>query len=291
MKIRDGFVSNSSSSSFIIKNIDSQSPFYSSMTRFLEEYRQNFLVSEEEEIISEEFEKRNILHISAKGGHNYTVEEVTSLILKDLKEGVSFKIKTLDHYEDDWEECLKEYSCVVMDISQVTSKETPSLIKREWGREWIWNPCKLQENLYNIADLDSDGDLILLLKKMEAYNQDPLFKMFANSEYVSQIAKNYAEEYYKRNELLDEYHKNWKLHKEGKALTPIFPDLPCEYLDCTKLICGWCRQHKGNVCFNVEEAINAGDIFIYAKENELDLSKIIEIEQTCQCILDAPHMG
>lgn len=311
MKIRNGFVSNSSSSSFIIKNIAPRDPRdprkgyggtslsypleyppYSSMTRFLEEYNQNVLISEEEEMASEEFEKRNVLHISAKGGHKYTVEEVATLILRDLKEGTSFKIKTLDHYEDDWEKYLEDYSCIVMDISRVISDETPSLIKKEWGEKWIWNPCKLQDELYNIADPDDGGDLITLLKKTEAYTQNPLFRMFVNSDEVQQVAKSYAEEYKTRKEMLEEYSENMKYYRDGiLSQAPTFPDLPCEYLDYTKLICGWCRQHKGNICFNVKEAVDEGNIFIYAKENELALNKIIEIEQTCQCILDAPHMG
>ena len=147
MKIRNGFVSNSSSSSFIIKDIAPREDFQknyppmSSMTDFLDsDENYNYLLEMERKGAKkrEWARKRDVYEISLNGGYKYSVKEIYDIIKK-----YKYEALCLNHYEEDWEKYLEKYDCIIMDISKVNSSQAKSLADIEWGEDYIWNKCKI----------------------------------------------------------------------------------------------------------------------------------------------------
>lgn len=293
MKIRKGFVSNSSSSSFIVKDIAPREDFQkdyppmSSMTEFLEgDENYNYLLKMKKKGVKEKewARKRNVYELSLNGGYKYSIKEIHDIIKKHKYDALC-----LDHYEEDWVKYLESYGCIIMDISKVNSSQAKSLVDVEWGEDYIWNKCKFACDPYVIG---SEEDVYDLLGSLD-YTENPLFKMFIHSEDLKTLLEERNRDTREGKKLAEAYWKEKERYEKGKISEypkhPKYPPLCNAWFD--KLLCKWCKFHHGNVCFDVERAINEGNIFIYAKDNYLDSECIGEIEQTCQCILHASHMG
>lgn len=295
MKIRNGFVSNSSSSSFIIKNIAARKdyfrdyPIMSSMTEFAKDdiWNEKATKLEQKENKSAEeqeyLDKRDIYSISLRGGHKYSVQEIYNIIKK-----YGHEAKCLESYEEDWEDYLKDYDCVIMNISNIKSEQAESIMKISWGREYIWNKCEYSEIPMYYADEQFNVEA---LKRGLSYTESPMFRIFLNTPGTNEKLKKLAEARKAWNDEIMTYYKECDKCKKENREEPSFPELPklC-YSSIDSVFCAWCRQNKGNICYNVKEAIDSGDIYVYAKENYL-FDCVDEIMETCQCIMFAPHMG
>ena len=295
MKIRNGFVSNSSSSSFIISDIKEREsynvdyPPLSSMTEYLRLRNEGFFDDDKRHKEKSFKEQRNVYHISANGGKEFTVDSIYKIIQK-----YKLHAKVLDHYEDDWKSYLEKYDCIIMDISKVNRDQAKSIIDLEGGENYIWNSCHsgCDDWSYSFMDWKNMEDLSSEKRNID-YTENPLYKMFLNSPDSEILVKECIEANKKDSEAIDKYYAEFEKYRKGEITEkPEYPTVS-EYCGVSPqyLMCKWCRNHKGNICFNVGEAIDEGKIFIYATENYLEHECIEEIEQTCQCILDAPHMG
>ena len=143
-----------------------------------------------------------------------------------------------------------------------------------------------------IPRIESTGDIRDLLNSL-GYTENPLFKMFVHSEDLRALLKERKRDTQEGEKLAEVYWKEKERYEKGEISEyPDAPKYPPLYnVGFDKLFCKWCKSHRGNICFDVERAINEGNIFVYAKENYLNSKCIGEIEQTCQCILHASHMG
>ena len=155
MKIRSGFVSNSSSSSFVIKDIQSfDCPF---------SYSGNHNSSMKKKNPSRYYK------LARSGGHHYKIRDIVKFIEKS-----GYSCNVCDSIKD-----INEYECSIVDIS----KETDESIKEKLGGYFrgdcgdvIWNPCKLL-----------DSDCLVFYNSNSSYDEkldyyeNPVFKMALNS--------------------------------------------------------------------------------------------------------------
>ena len=252
MKIRSGFVSNSSSSSFIIKDIQSFDCMYSHSGDH-----------------NSSMKKKNpsrYYKLARSGGHHYKIKDIVKFIEKN-----GYSCKVCDSVKD-----IDEYECSIVDIS----KETDESIKEKMGEYFrgdcgdiIWNPCKL---------LDSDcisfyDDISSYDKKLEYY-ENPIFKMALNSPEFEEHKKKVEE-----NKILL---AKWREDQSNPE-----PDWHYTTFDLKKYACKWCREHSGNVCFPWDRALDEGDILITAGENFFDYDFMKKLEKKFNCILYVEHDG
>ena len=252
MKIRNGFVSNSSSSSFVIKDIQ----------RFdcITSYTGNHNSSMKEKNPSRYYK------LARSGGHHYEIKDIVKFIEKN-----GYSCNVCDSIKD-----INEYECSIVDIS----KETDESIKEKLGEYFrgdcgdiIWNPCKL---------LDSDcisfsSDTSSYDKKLEYY-ENPIFKMALNSPEFEEYKKKVEE----NKSILDAWRKD---HSNPE------PDWHYTTFKLKKYACNWCREHGGNVCFPWDRALDEGDILITTGENFFDYDFMEKLEKKFNCILYVEHDG
>ena len=252
MKIRNGFVSNSSSSSFIIKDIQSfDCPF---------SYSGDHNSSMKKKNPSKYYD------LARSGGHHYEIKDVVKFIEKN-----GYSCNVCNSVKD-----INEYECSIVDIS----KETDESIKEKLGEYFrgdcgdiIWNPCKL---------LDSDcitfsSDTSSYDKKLEYY-ENPIFKMALNSPEF--------EEYKKKIEENKTILAKWREDHSNPE-----PDWHYTAFDLKEYACKWCRDHGGNVCFPWNRALDEGDILITTGENFFDYDFMEKLEKKFNCILYVEHDG
>lgn len=286
MKIRNGFVSNSSSSSFIIADIAkredafSDYPPMSSLTEYYEEwfrknsYRSNFPNKK----------AKNVYQISLSSGKTYSTDEVVSVLKK-----YGYTAKCLDHYENDWMNYLNEYSCVVMDIRDCKHEDTPELIDMEWGKNYIWNKCKYCFEGGNVWNTHEE--------KTVQYTDNPFFRFIVESNEYKDFKEKVKTAKEESDKDWDNYHKEYEKFTKGEITeAPEFPDSdkPSERLSIMSIgdiMCRICHDHKANICFDVAKAVDMGCIYIYAEDNYLSWDCIEELKNNFQCILYAEHMG
>ena len=253
MKIRNGFVSNSSSSSFVIKDIQS----FDCMSSYAGNHNSSM-------------KKKNpsrYYTLARSGGHHYKIKDIVKFI-----EQHGYSCKVCDSIKD-----IDDYDCAIVDIS----KETDESIKEKLGRYFrgdcgdiIWNPCKL---------LDSDcwsmysNDTSPYDKKPE-YFENPIFKMALNSPEFEEYKKKVEE----NKSILDAWSKDRSKPE---------PDWDYVRLDLKKYACKWCRDHGGNVCFPWDRALDEGDILITTGENCFDYEFMEKLEKKFNCILYVEHDG
>ena len=253
MKIRNGFVSNSSSSSFVIKDIQS----FDCISSYAGDYNSSM-------------KKKNpsrYYTLARSGGHHYKIKDIVKFIEQN-----GYSCHVCDSVKE-----IDEYDCAIVDIS----KETDESIKEKRGEYFrgdcgdiIWNPCKL---------LDSDcwsmysNDTSPYDKKPE-YFENPIFKMALNSPDFEEYKKKVEE----NKSILDAWHKDQSNPE---------PDWDYVRLDLNKYACKWCRDHGGNVCFPWDRALDEGDILITTGENCFDYEFMEKLEKKFNCILYVEHDG
>lgn len=256
MKIREGFVSNSSSSSFIIKNIDKR-----------EDYAFDFppISSLSERRKWEKKKGTSDVFMKSMKGQKYRLCDIEKVIKKHGCDAF-----LLDHYEENFLELMKPYECIIMSISAVTHDQTPTLCANQWGKDWIWNPCSFKPfGIY----VDNRA------KRTLNYSDNPLYRMFTNSAEF----KKATEKIEKAKTELKEY--------ENKGRNIPAKILEWAYKDMGEVMCSWCHKNGGAVCFDVARAVDEGDFYIYANENYLPYGCLEELEKRFQCIVYARHMG
>ena len=252
MKIRNGFVSNSSSSSFVIKDIQS----FDCITSYTGNHNSSM----------KEKNPSRYYKLARSGGHHYEIKDVVKFIEKN-----GYSCNVCDSIKD-----INEYECSIVDIS----KETDESIKEKLGEYFrgdcgdiIWNPCKL---------LDSDcisfsSDTSSYDKKLEYY-ENPIFKMALNSPEFEEYKKKVEE----NKSILDAWRKD---HSNPE------PDWYYTTFKLKKYACKWCRDHGGNVCFPWDRALDEGDILITTGENFFDYEFMEKLEKKFNCILYVEHDG
>ena len=167
MKIRNGFVSNSSSSSFVIKDIQS----FDCMTSHSGDHNSSM-------------KKKNpskYYNLARSGGHHYKIKDIVKFIEEN-----GYSCNVCDSVKD-----INEYDCSVVDIS----KETDESIKEKLGEYFrgdcgdiIWNPCKLLDS----ECITFSSDTSSYDKKLEYY-ENPIFKMALNSPEFEEYKKKIEE--------------------------------------------------------------------------------------------------
>ena len=252
MKIRNGFVSNSSSSSFIIKDIQS----FDCITSYTGNHNSSM----------KEKNPSRYYKLAGSGGHHYEIKDVVKFIEKN-----GYSCNVCDSIKD-----INEYECSIVDIS----KETDESIKEKLGGYFrgdcgdvIWNPCKLlNSDCISFSSGTSSYD-----KKLEYY-ENPIFKMALNSPEF--------EEYKKKIEENKIILAKWREDHSNPE-----PDWHYTTFDLKEYACKWCRDHGGNVCFPWDRALDEGDILITTGENFFDYEFMEKLEKKFNCILYAEHDG
>lgn len=282
MKTRNGFVSNSSSSSFIIADIDKRGdlltdfPPMSSLT----EYYDNWLKTASYKTKFPNKKAKDVYQISASSGKIYDIDEVYKVIKKH-----GYKAKKLTAYDDNWKKYLNDFSCIIIDIRNCKHEDVPTIVDMQWGGDYIWNTCSFCFDGGNVCSTD--------VKHTSTYSKSPFFRYIINSdEYKewSDKVKKASEEY---DVQIKEYWKEcteFDLGNREKA--PEFPEMSeLSRMFIGDIVCKICHKHDANICFNVNEAIDKGCIYIYAEENYLSYECIDELKNNFQCIMYSEHMG
>ena len=252
MKIRSGFVSNSSSSSFIIKDIQS----FDCMTSHSGDHNSSM----------KEKNPSRYYKLARSGGHHYKIKDIVKFIEKN-----GYSCHVCDSVKD-----IDEYECSIVDIS----KETDESIKEKMGEYFrgdcgdvIWNPCKL---LYSDC-ISFYNDFSSYEKKLDYY-ENPIFKMALNSPEFEEHKKKIEE-----NKILL---AKWKEDHSNPE-----PDWHYTTFDLKKYACKWCRDHGGNDRYTWDRALDEGDILITTGENFFDYEFMEKLEKKFNCILYVEHDG
>ena len=226
MRIRCGFVSNSSSSSFIISDIKGREDYFvdypplSSMTEYMRLRNEGFYEENEKHKGKAYKEQRNVYYISANGGKAFTVESVNDIIQKH-----KFHAKVLSHYEEDWGKYLSTYDCIIMDISKVDKDQAKSVSRILWGEDYIWNYCHSICGEWNYSYWDwKDIEDFSVAKRFIDYTESPLYRMFINSEEAKELIKECLTARDKDKEALTANYADYQRYAHGElAEKPIRP--------------------------------------------------------------------